>query len=132
MTATFAPHRLLLVEPSETAALAIRGLLEQNGFVVEVVASATEARERDLASYALLVIDVHRREQDGLRFVHSLHRTHPHFLGRVVIISADDHSELTRELAEIGVCDIVPKPIDAQEILRAVFECLEKTPAAVH
>jgi len=51
----------------------------------------------------------------------------------VVVMSAHEGEPLTRELERLGVCDIVPKPINAQEILRAVFECLEPSPDfAVH
>ena len=87
-----------------------------------------EARTRDLANYSLLVVDVHRNDREGLEFVHWLHHEHSHLVGRVVVISADDADALAHELDAMGVCDIVPKPVNAQEILRAVFECLEKNP----
>ena len=127
-----APVRLLLIEPAPAVAAPIRGLLEQNGVEVEVVSSAAEAREQDLSSFALMVVDVHLQEREGLLFVQWLQRSQAHLVGRVVVITADDHGELSRELSALDVCDIVPKPIDADEILRAVFECLEKNPADVH
>lgn len=122
-------HRLLLIEPSETTAIPIRALLEQNGFTVDVVHGIAEARE--LSSYALLVVDVRRGDHDGLRFVQRLHREKSHLVGRIVVISADDGDALAEELSAVDVCDIVPKPVNAEEILRAVFECLEKNPVAV-
>lgn len=118
--------RLLLIEPSETVAAPIRALLEQNDFTVEVVPTIAEARAGDLTRFALLVVDVRRADRDGLGFVQWLHREESHMVGRVVVISADDGVE--DELIALGVCDLVPKPVNAQEILRAVFECLEKNP----
>ena len=79
-----------------------------------------------------MVVDVHLQEREGLLFVQWLQRSQAHLVGKVVVITADDHGELSRELSALDVCDVVPKPIDADEILRAVFECLEKNPADVH
>lgn len=119
-------HRLLLIEPSESTAVPIRALLEQNGFTVDIAQSIADAR--DLTRYALLVVDVRRDDHDGLRFVQQLHRDESHLVGRIVVISADDSKALEQDLAALGVCDVVPKPVNAEEILRAVFECLEKNP----
>ena len=118
-------YRLLLIEPSASIAAPIRGLLEQNRFLVDVVENIADARTRDLAGYAALIVDVRR---DDLQFVQWLHQNHSHLVGRVVVISADDHAMLVSELEHLGVCDVVPKPVNAEEILRAVFECLELSP----
>ena len=120
--------RLLLIEPSATVAIPIQALLEQNQFTVDVIETIAEARACDLTRYALLVIDVHRDNREALDFVQWLHRKESHLLGRVVVMSAGDADALTRELDALGVCDVVPKPINAEEIVRAVFECLEKNP----
>jgi DNA-binding response OmpR family regulator len=124
-------HSLLLIEPSESTATPIRALLEQNDFLVDVVHSVAEAR--DLSKYALLVVDMRRGDHEGMQFVQRLHREESHLVGRIVVISADDGHLLEQELHALDVCDVVPKPVNAEEILRAVFECLEKNPAgAVH
>lgn len=119
------PYRLLLIEPAETIAAPVRALLEQNRFIVDHIATTTEARARDLSVYAALVVDV---KPDDLHFVEWLYRVHSHLTGRVVVISTDDAPQLEKQLTELGVCDVVPKPVNAQEILRAVFECLEESP----
>ena len=118
-------YQLLLIEPSKTIAAPIRALLEQNQFLVDVIEDIADARARDLSGYAALIVDV---RQDDLQFVQWLHQNHSHLIGRVVVISADDHAMLVRELEQLGVCDVVPKPVNAEEILRAVFECLELSP----
>lgn len=118
--------RLLLIEPSDTVAAPIRALLEQNDYLVEVLPTVAEARGGDLTRFALLVVDVRRADQEGLEFVQWLHREESHLVGRVVVISADEGVE--DELIALGVCDLLPKPVNAQEILRAIFECLQKNP----
>ena len=123
------PYRLLLIEPSATTAAPIRALLEHNEYQVEVVSTIAEARARDLTQFAVLIVDVRREDRDGLLFVQWLHQVHSHLAGRVVVISADDSKALEQDLVELGVCDVVPKPVNAEEILRAVMECLGKNPA---
>jgi DNA-binding response OmpR family regulator len=123
------PYRLLLIEPSATTAAPIRALLEHNQYQVEVVSTIAEARARDLTRFAVLIVDVRREDRDGLVFVQWLHQVHSHLAGRVVVISADDSKALEQDLTALGVCDVVPKPVNAEEILRAVMECLGKNPA---
>ena len=122
-------YRLLLIEPIATTAVPIRAFLEQHDFLVDVVGSTAEARECDMSHYAVLIVDLRRDDRESLVFVQWLHQVHSYLVGRVVVISADDADALATDLSELDVCDIVPKPINAQEILRAVLECLEKSPA---
>ncbi len=122
-------HRLLLIEPSASTSAPIKAFLEQNNFAVDVLTTTAEARECDFTRYAVLIVDLQRTEREGLIFVQWLHQVHSELVGRVVVISADDADALAADLSELDVCDVVPKPINAQEILRAVLECLEKSPA---
>ena len=122
-------HRLLLIEPTASTAAPIAAFLAEHDFLVDVVATTAEAREYDFTRYAVLIVDLKREERDGLVFVQWLHQVHSQLVGRVVVISADDADALAADLSELDVCDVVPKPINAQEILRAVLECLEKSPA---
>ena len=122
-------YRLLLIEPSPTTAAPIRAFLEQHDFMVDVVATTREARERAIKPYAVIIVDVRRDDREGLLFVQWLHQVHSELVGRVVVVSGDDGDALAADLAELDVCDIVPKPVNAQEILRAVLDCLEKSPA---
>jgi len=125
---SIAPYHLLLIEPVPTVAAPIRAFLEQSEFTVDVVSTTSEAKERDLAAYAVLIVDVRRDDAEGMAFVQWLHRAESQLVGRVVVISADDATAMERDLVALGVCDVVPKPVNAQEILRAVYECLEKNP----
>lgn len=122
-------HRLLLIEPSPTTAAPIRAFLEQHDFLVDVTSSTGEAREMDAKPYAVIIVDVRADDREGLLFVQWLHQVHSHLVGRVVVMSAGDGAVIARDLEQLGVCDIVPKPVNAQEILRAVLDCLEKSPA---
>lgn len=81
----------------------------------------------------VFIIDVNPADAEGgLAFLHHLKTSAEHLLPRVVVLSNDAPERISRELFAIGICDIVPKPVRAEDILAAVEECLDKTPARVH
>ncbi len=47
-------------------------------------------------------------------------------------MTADDSERVRAELERIEVCDVVPKPIRAEQILAAVRDCLQSVAAALH
>jgi DNA-binding response OmpR family regulator len=121
-------YRVLLSEPSAAVATVIRVVLEQNAFAVDIVPEANNIRKRDLSVYAALVIDVHREPLRGLDVIDWLHRERSELMPRVIIITGDDPTAIRSALKMAGVCEVVVKPVSASEILRAVIECLEKSP----
>ncbi|HEX2834056.1 MAG TPA: response regulator [Thermoanaerobaculia bacterium] len=126
-------YRVLLSEPNAAVATAVRVVLEQKSFAVDVVADLAEIRSRNLSPYAALVIDVHREPRHGLDLVEWIYRERAELLPRVIVITGDDADAIREALATTGVCDVVIKPVNATEILRAVIECLENSPEfAVH
>jgi DNA-binding response OmpR family regulator len=126
-------YQVLLSEPSAAVATAIRVVLEQNTFAVDVVPEADDIRKRELSKYAALVIDVHREPRRGLDVIEWIHREHSELMPRVIIITGDDPTAIRGALKTAGVCEVVVKPVSASEILRAVIECLEKSPEfAIH
>lgn len=122
-------NRVLLNEPDAAVATAIRVLLEQSDFAVDLIADAEDIRAIDLERYAAIVIDVHRERKSGLAAIRWIHRSKPDALLRVVAITGDDPEAIRELLRTQEVCDIVIKPVSAPEIVRAVQECLERNPA---
>jgi DNA-binding response OmpR family regulator len=124
----FSMYRVLLCEPNAAIATAVRVVLEQNAFAVDVIHESNEMRSRDLSIYAALVIDVHREPRRGFDTIEWLYRDRSDLLPRVVIITADDPDAVREAFDTSGVCEVVIKPVNANDILRAVQECLEKSP----
>jgi DNA-binding response OmpR family regulator len=120
--------RILLIEESEAIAAPIKALLEQNDFRVDHAADAGEVMERIDQPYAIIIIDLKLHAASGFTFMQWLHSTRNHLLARVIVISGDGNEALVKRLEEIGICDLVPKPVHAETILRAIWECLEKAP----
>jgi DNA-binding response OmpR family regulator len=122
-------NRVLLYEPSAAVASAIRSVLEENGFAVETVAEPSDLKARgDIRKFAAIVVDVHRDEKHGLEAVGWIARSHASLMPRVVVITADEPEAIREALHQTGVCEVVVKPVSAPEILRAVIECMERSP----
>ena len=121
-------HKILVVEPSETIATTLRAVLEEHELAVDVLSHAKEVEVERLAAYEVIVLDVHRQNAAALKLLDRINREGANLVTRIVVMSADDSDAIVREFDLLGICGIVPKPVDAEEIVRAVFECLGKEP----
>jgi CheY-like chemotaxis protein len=125
--------RILFVESTPDVARAIASVLEQHEFEITRTDDDRRAAER-LAHehFDVLLVEVKAApENAGLRLLRHISEATPHLMPRVVAISGDPEASVLRELEAIGVCDIVLKPVHDTEILQAVRECLDSTPASV-
>lgn len=125
--------RILFVESSPDIARVIATMLESHRFHI-TRADDDRAAERIAAEhFDVLVVEIKADPEDGgLRFLRHIQDEKPHLLQRVVAISSAPEASVRSELETIGVCDIILKPVHETEILAAVLECLDRTPAAVH
>jgi DNA-binding NarL/FixJ family response regulator len=126
--------RVLFVESTPEVASAVTSVLETNHFHVTRTDDDRYAAERLAAGrFDVLVVEVKAVPGDpGLRFIHRVHASTPHLTPRIVVISNDPPPSVQRELDALGVCGLVLKPVHQTEILQAVEECLDRTPAAIH
>ena len=122
---------ILLVEPSESIRTTISSFLEAHGFRVECAQTDAEAITM-LNGYAAIVVNVVLARGLGLSLLEHIARDRPAFTPRVVVITSDDIQSVNESLQRVGICEIVPKPVRAEEILAAVRECLQTSPAEVH
>lgn len=121
--------KVLVVESAESIAKPLCALLEQHKFTVQLVAESAQAAALDLSEFAALVIDLKLDDPAALALLERLHREQSHLVGRVVVMTSAAADEIVAALEAIGVCDVVPKPLNAEEIVRAVLECLEHSPS---
>lgn len=120
--------RILLVEAQESVAVPIRALLESNGFRVQIAGDPAEAMTMAEQPFAALIVDLRTDDQPSYTFIEWLKATRAHLLARLIVMSGDEHLPIVAKLEGLGVCGVVPKPVDAEAVLRAVYDCLEKTP----
>ena len=126
--------RVLFVSDHPEVAVAVSAALSTHEFEVHRAANKADAAARlDAGDYDVFIIDINLDDTEGgLAFLRHLKTTTEHLLPRVVVISAEAPERVSEELHAIGICDIVPKPVRAEEILAAVEECLDKSSARVH
>jgi len=126
--------RILFLATSPDVSRAIAAMLESNNF--DVTRSDESRHGASLLGdghFDLLVVEVKAsREDEGLRFLRHVKGTSPQLGGRIVAISGDPTLHVQRELDAIGICEIVLKPVHEDDILAAVNDCLDRTPATVH
>jgi CheY-like chemotaxis protein len=111
--------RILVAEDSPTQTVQIRGLLEEAGYEVDVVATGRQALHRLEKGevYDLILTDMMMPEMDGLQLVRAVR---VHFPGTPVILMTGQGTDaLAVEALEDGAAGYVPK---SQMHLRLVDE----------
>ncbi len=125
---------ILFLATTPDVSRAIAAMLESNDFrVLRADESRHAASLLGEQHFDLLVVEVKASpDDDGLRLLRHVHGAAPHLGNRIVAISGDPPQHVQRELDAIGICEIVLKPVHEAEILAAVNECLDRSPATVH
>jgi DNA-binding NarL/FixJ family response regulator len=126
--------RVLFVSDHPEVAVAVGAALRTKAFDVQRAVNKADAAARlESSDYDVFIIDINLADdKGGLAFLRHLKTSAEHLLPRVVVISTDAPEHISRELLSIGICDIVPKPVRAEEILQAVEECIDKSSARIH
>ena len=125
--------RVLLVEDDVSLAEALASYLRAQTFVVETAASLAQARALlPLADWAVVLLDLHLPDGDGLSLLPALRQRMPE--APVIVLTARDQvSDRIRGL-DAGADDYLVKPFDAEELLarlRAVQRRLGNPGSAV-
>jgi PAS domain S-box-containing protein len=118
----FAGPRILVCEDDPDLALDMRVTLEGEGYQVDVVGNAADAKRR-LAdnAYAAMTLDLLLPDQDGLSLVRELRLAERTSGMPVVVVSAWDGEERAEWSCEaFGVLDWLVKPVDAERLATAV------------
>jgi PAS domain S-box-containing protein len=118
--------RLLVVEDEVVTAAALREVLEEEGFIVDItetLADAEQAMRRQ--HYACLVTDLKLPDGDGLGLVRRLHASGEHPRIPVIVVSGD--AARRREQAKSLAMDVVAwmgKPVDPARLKDAILRAL--------
>jgi DNA-binding response OmpR family regulator len=128
------PVKILFLATTPEVSRAIGAMLEANHFHVTRSDEPSHAASAIAdEQFDLLVVEVKASPDDeGLGFLRHVNATAPQLGSRVIAISGDPTHHVRRELDAIGICEIVLKPVHEDEILAAVNECLDRTPAIVN
>jgi len=127
------PPRILFVENTPDVARAVAAMLERHRFEVARADDHLDAAARvNDEHFDVLIVEVKVSPDDvGFQFLRHVKGAAPHLTPRIVAISNDPSPSVLRELEAIGVCDIILKPVHEDDILNAIKECLDRSPATV-
>ena len=115
-----ARRRVLVVDDDPSCGSALRTLLGDEGFDVDVASSAEEALARIAASPPdVLLSDIRMPGMDGFALLREARRTHDF---PVLLMSADDKCEA--DVLAAGAAGYVAKPLDIDAVVLALRAAL--------
>ena len=118
--------RILLVEDDAAIATVIEAALQDENYAVDRCESVAE-RDRLLAAgtYQAMLTDVVLADGDGIDGLASVARANPAM--PVIVISAQNTLDTAVRASDAGAFEYFPKPVDLDELLRAVRQAVERS-----
>jgi CheY-like chemotaxis protein len=115
---------VLLVDDNEATRTLIIALLQRE-FRVDSATDGNEAIEKLRTNqYASILLDLRMPQQDGFGVLEFLQSSNPEALRTVLVVTALlTKNEIERAKA-FGICGIITKPFDVDELLGAVKDCV--------
>src|SRR5580765_3277494 len=118
---------VLLVDDNKATRTLVIALLRRE-FCVETATDGTEAIEKLRTNqYAAVLLDLRMPQQDGFAVLEFLKTHAPERLRTVLVVTAVlTHNDVERAKS-FGICGIVTKPFDVEDLLDAVKQCAGDT-----
>jgi two-component system NtrC family sensor kinase len=124
-----APLRVLVVDDEPIVAAAIADMLRHHGCAVVTTTSAHAALAQLRAEpFDAVLCDVRMPEMDGPALYVELERAASPLLDRIIFITGDTLSPRTREFLQRPGIRSLTKPVNLEELTRAVDELLPEDP----
>jgi two-component system chemotaxis response regulator CheY len=112
-------HRVLIVDDSLVARMAIKSFLKETGASIREAATGEEALAflADGLSPAVVFLDLTMPGMGGLETLKHIRNEYQDL--RVVVITADVQGQTLSDLGELGVTGVIRKPADKTAVLAA-------------
>ncbi len=124
----FAGLRLLVVEDDAISQVVARGLLEDAGFVVDVVNDGQEAVDRvRTTSYALILMDMKMPVMDGLQATREIRAIPGQFTVPILAMTANAFADDRVRCLAAGMNAHIAKPVEPGELYSMLMQWLLKT-----
>lgn len=108
---------ILAIDDEEEVLLMLEEILVSEGHTVSVAKSTDEAQELlKGVTFDLIITDLKMPSMNGLYFVDILRSLYPNL--PIIVVSGQVKSE--RKLLELGVSEVLRKPVSIEEITTAV------------
>lgn len=119
MSGTVEEKRILLVEDDETILASFHLILENEGYQVDTAATGRQALERaEKGKYGLVILDIKLPDIRGIEVARKI-RERDNGINMVIMTG---HPELAEsiDIIDIGIDEILLKPINVDELLRVI------------
>ena len=124
----FAGLRLLVVEDDAISQVVARGLLEDGGFIVDVVGDGQEAVDRvRTTSYALILMDMKMPVMDGLQATREIRAIPGQFTVPILAMTANAFADDRVRCLAAGMNAHIAKPVEPGELYSMLMQWLLKT-----
>ena len=121
-------NRILVVEDEPTVAQLIADVLEEDGFLVEIILNGRDALRRAASEdYDLVICDMKMPGLDGQHFYKALVRAKNPLHERFLFVAGDVVSPSTNEFLTRNRLPHVAKPFRVEELAETVRSLLKKT-----
>ena len=119
---------IMIVDDEPDVLLTYESFLTYTGFKVRTYANSYQAL-KDFASnpnqYDLVILDIRMENLNGLQLYQSLKAMNPS--SKIIFVSAlDAAKELTSIFSDIGPGDVIKKPVEKENFIKAILTSLEK------
>lgn len=128
---TIAPLQILLVEDVALNQQIIQALLQHEGHLVLVAATAAEAIALcQQHSFELILLDMNLPDNDGLSLFHQLQQqlagALPSTLPPVLALTADTSRQLQQDCLAAGIKQVLTKPIELAQLQQSIRQLLPR------
>lgn len=116
-------HRILIVEDESVIRVALRRLLERNGYELDEASSVDDAQSKyNLADYDLIISDLRLPGAPGTDLISKA--------GRVPVLIMTSYASLRSAVdsMRMGAVDYIAKPFDHADMLTAVQRVIDRHP----
>jgi len=129
--------KVLLVEDSLTNIVIAKGILEKNGYQVDVAHNGLEAidliqhSEKQKTPFDIILMDLIMPEMDGIEATQRI-RKFPGKCSKIPIIAMTGNASVQdiKKYLEVGMNAYISKPFDTEKLLRLLLEVTLKTNSA--
>ncbi len=123
MSSTIEAKRILLVEDDETILASFHLILESEGFQVDTATSGQQALEKaGEKNYRLVILDIKLPDMHGIEVAKEMRKRDD----EVNLVIMTGYPELAESIdtIDIGIEEILLKPVNVDELLRVIKDAL--------
>ena len=117
-------RKILIIDDEQSLLESLEMFLSERGYDVSCAVCASEGREKD-QSFApdVIILDVRLPDMNGLEMLKELKQNHKE--KNIIIITAFHDMDTTIKAIKLGACEYIPKPIDIEELEKAIERALK-------